>query len=65
MDAHFTESDLWVQAFIRRLNQLQPGVDLSTAISICLEVFTEASSLDPSEAADTYVAEREAEERRA
>jgi hypothetical protein len=61
MNSVFTESDLWAQAFIRRLNELQPGVDLSTAISICLEVFTEASALDPFEAAETYVAEHEAE----
>jgi hypothetical protein len=60
MEATLTASDLWAQTFVSRLLQLEPGLDLPGAITVCLDAFEKAEFADPEEAAEAYVAERAA-----
>jgi hypothetical protein len=54
MAASFTASDVWAQAFVKRLMEIRPDLDLAEIIIACQEVFAQASRMEPGEAAEMF-----------
>ena len=53
-----TSQTSWINRFLMRLDQLEPGMPILGAISFALKRYTENPAASPEDAAETYACER-------